>query len=264
MTFLEAKTYNFLAFAAFNKGSKENVQLAVEYFEKCRDLLKALGHISSAESVEGYITIARAQCEGCINPLDELEQQRRIYNYVKSKEREEDSNALGAARELIHALLKAYHTIEAERLTTKLAAKAVQVHGNEHTTTKSTVTVLRKCKVRKVWIVIGGVSKVFEALRYEDDGETSVVQGPIEDPRNAKKEETFTVATADLDPDYGTPVICHGLEGNLSQFNGIIGDLRPGSEKSGIDVVYFEDKNLGHCSVQPANVRVLFDLPDVE
>ena len=157
-----------------------------------------------------------------------------------------------------------HHTIEAERFITKLADKAAQVHGSEHSATTNNVAVLQKCKVRKVWIVIGGVSKVYQALRYEDDGETCVVRGPIEDPRNVEKEEVFTVATVEIDLAYGTPVICHGLEGTLSLLNGKIGDLRTRSEESDMDTVYFEDKELGHCSVQPANVRILFELPDVE
>ena len=194
-----------------------------------------------------------------ISPEEVLEHRRKIYKISERQRGEEDPCLLRVASVLTNDLLKAHHTLEAERLITKAAARAAQVHENEYALTKSTAKVLQKCQVRKVWIVIGGVP--FRALRYEDDGEKCVVQGPISTPRNTKEEDTFVVATEEVGLAFGTLVICHGLEGSLSRFNGKIGDLGPGSEESDVDTVYFEDADLGHCSVQPANVRILFELP---
>ena len=78
--------------------------------------------------------------------------------------------------------------------------------------------------MRQVSINVGGKYQHFQALRYEEDGKKYVAQGTITKPRNIQDEMTITVASKDVFPFIGTPVVCHGL--NDSPHNGKIGDLR--------------------------------------
>ena len=88
------------------------------------------------------------------------------------------------------------------------------------------------------------------------------MQGPNACPRNIQEEEIFAVDTTDLRYGLHTPVICHGLEGPLSDLNGKMGDLRSWEEKSEAFKVHFEDKELEPRTVKSENIRILFELPD--
>jgi hypothetical protein len=79
-------------------------------------------------------------------------------------------------------------TIEAERLATKLAMISRQVHGPEHRFTIKADELLNRCKERYVYVPPD--AKPFQALRYKNDGEICVVQGPVTKPRNLEDEMT--------------------------------------------------------------------------
>ena len=115
----------------------------------------------------------------------------------------------------------------------------------------------------------------YKALRYIENGDKCVLQGPLAKPRLEEAEEIKTIVVESdkvlILP--GVPVVCHGLK-NASHLNGKIGDV-PGYGKGKMgDVrrefgnggafrysVHFEDESLKPCLVKPENVRVLFDLP---
>ena len=61
----------------------------------------------------------------------------------------------------------------------------------------------------------GEGDRIFEALRYENDGEMCVVEGPFlaDGTRNRSEDRTLTVPSTDIIPAPGMPVICIGLEG---------------------------------------------------
>ena len=72
----------------------------------------------------------------------------------------------------------------------------------------------------------------------------------------------MTVATADIKPVLGTPVVCHGLK-DLSFLNGKIGDLQARGEESDDSYkVHFEDKKILPAEVKLGNLRIVFELPE--
>ena len=87
-----------------------------------------------------------------------------------------------------------YH-IEAERLITKLSASSHQILGLEHDYTKKADDLMNYCKERLV--IMMPLGQQFQALRYDDDGDTLVVNGPIQYPRQVDDEREFHV-TSDL------------------------------------------------------------------
>ena len=107
--------------------------------------------------------------------------------------------------------------------------------------TKNVENVLQKCKIRFVKIKFKKKRRVFQALRYEDDGRKCVVQGPIANPRNIQEEQIFTVPSNDIKFILGTPIVCHGLK-KETHLNGKIGELRSWHEASGCFKVHFDDK----------------------
>ena len=90
------------------------------------------------------------------------------------------------------------------------------------------------------------------------------MQGPIAEPRCFQDEELYTVCVDDIIIKSGTPVICHGLEGTLAHLNGKIGDVRSYEEERDRYEVGFEDKNLQPRLVKQSNIRILFELPNIE
>ena len=169
-----------------------------------------------------------------------------------------------------------YH-IEAERLITKLSASSHQVLGHEHDYTKKADDLMNHCKGRFV-SVMGQFCLHFQALRYEDDGETVVVKGPLrltiwtssdslwspiqEEPRNRNDEQESRFTRAVVIPMIGCPVVCHGLTG-ATHLNGKLGEIKGISLKH-LErlLVAFEDSSLKHSLVKLENLRIVFDLPN--
>jgi len=121
------------------------------------------------------------------------------------------------------ALLQVHRGIEAERLAMMLAAQSRRVHGPEHDCTLRADKLLEKCNTRLVYVT--PENQTFRALRYENDGGTCVVTGPITEPPSEDGERIFHVASDLIFPCKGCPVICHGLV-RASHLNGNVGDAR--------------------------------------
>ena len=171
-----------------------------------------------------------------------------------------DTTTIRTGINLVVDLKNADHGIEAERLLTKLASSCRRVHGPDHQLTQRVESKLQKYKAREVRIDFGG-EKRFQALRYTEDGNKCIVQGPIVNPRNTQEEKQITVASSSIFVTLGTPVVCHGLK-QSAHLNGKIGDIR--AHNSDIDryEVHFEDKVLEPCLVKRGNIRIIFELPD--
>ena len=60
----EAYAYNNLGHIAFMEGTKESAKLAMEYYEKSRDLLQASGATTRVATVEASLARAKAKYEG--------------------------------------------------------------------------------------------------------------------------------------------------------------------------------------------------------
>jgi hypothetical protein len=154
--------------------------------------------------------------------------------------------------------------IEAERLAIKVATASRQVHGPHHKTTLEANELLETCKERFVWVL--PEKQQFQALRYENDGEICVVQGPVTKPRLVADERIHHVDNNLIVPAVHCPVVCHGLV-NASHLNGEVGEVRDVRDvkKSGTGIrlaVHFEKKVGKSALVKTENLRIAFKLPD--
>eukprot|EP00984_Skeletonema_dohrnii_P001534 scaffold486_cov148-Skeletonema_dohrnii-CCMP3373.AAC.15 len=169
---------------------------------------------------------------------------------------------------LVTALFEAYHTMEALRLLNRLKVISRRVHGSDHRVTTDTMLLLNQLQVRYVCIDIDIGSEMpyqYQALRYENDGKSCVIQGPVprnvHEPRNVDDEKTFSVPTAVICFQLGTPVMLHGLK-KAAHLNGEIGDVREFCQSTDRCVVHLEDKGLKPVKVKHENLRIVFDLVD--
>ena len=158
-------------------------------------------------------------------------------------------------------LLREFDYIRAERLITKLSDSSRQVLGLDHACTKDATHLMNYCMKRLV-LILPDKSHYFQAMRYEDDGDTLVVIGPILNPRQVDDEREFQVTSDLVFPMIGCPVVCHGLTG-ATHLNGKLGQVRSAREsKTGLRAeILFEDTNLNPASVKFENLRIVFDLP---
>ena len=159
------------------------------------------------------------------------------------------------------SLWDANHCIEAERLATKLATISRRVHGPDHNVTIESNDLLEECKER--YVIVLPDMKPFQALRYENDGEICVVQGPIIEPRRVDDERLYRVESHLIHPVVGCPVICHGLV-SASHLNGELGEVINVEEnETGTTrlAVHFEKKGVKSALVKPENLRIAFELP---
>jgi hypothetical protein len=125
---------------------------------------------------------------------------------------------------------------------------------------------LEQCRTRFVVLCFEG--KVFQALRYEDDGDTCVIKGPITKPRNIHEEREYRVASEAVVPKFGCFVTCHGLKiashlnDKLGEINGITGDVK-GAFRVGESrlLVHLEDKSIKPAAAKVENLLIVFDLP---
>jgi hypothetical protein len=152
------------------------------------------------------------------------------------------------------------HCIEAERLVTKLYTISRRVHGPDHRTTIEAVKMLEECNKRHV--LMYPEDGDFLALRYENDGEICVIQGPLLKPRKVEDERIHHIENNLVFPKTGCPVICHGLVSS-SHLNGELGEVRNVKrDETGIRLaVHFEKKGVRSALVKPANLRIAFELP---
>ena len=101
----------------------------------------------------------------------------------------------------------------------------------------------------------------FHALRYVNDGEICVVQGPVTEPRITADERIHHIANNLVIPSKGCVVICHGLV-SASHLNGGLGDVK--ENETGIRLaVHFEKKGAKSALVKPENLRIAFEIPQV-
>ena len=155
----------------------------------------------------------------------------------------------------VGALRRAQRTIEAERLVIKLAADSRRVHGSEHSCTLYADKYVGLCKKR--YVVAMPWNKIFQALRYDDDGDICVTEGQLDDER----EDRFTNDL--IFPNPGCPVVCHGLVSAL-HLNGKLGEVKKFvNQPAGTRLeVHFDDKSQKPVFVKPENLRIPFELDE--
>jgi hypothetical protein len=256
--------------------STEDKNTALKHLVKARTLYNLLGMNDDAKSVDVQIDILKGK-----HIVDPITGETSETLLLAAKDNYENSiklvnpNSIYATtmessiqRGLNYALMlrNSKRVIEAERLLNKLAADSRRIHGPEHNCTRQVNERLLHSQLRAVYILPDcNEEQVFQALRYEDEGEICVVKGPLSSPRKEEDEGIFHVESNLISPHSGTPVICHGLV-SASHLNGQLGDVRGGRYNNDGMLrleVHFEKSSLKSALVKPENVRVAFELPSI-
>jgi len=262
----------------FSVGSNRCLEKAKYYLEKARDIVVVSGDRELqliVKSIEGHIAAVEERLSGGSLPKkteSDLSDQRARYDYVLQMNGENDVGTMQLGVHLASRLSLANHTIEASRLLDRLVIISHRVHGSDHKETKNAELWWQRLKLRYVvWI---GTEEMYQALRYENDGKSCVIQGPLskvvrEDngvpvetlENNAASGTTDVVPSAEILFSFGLPVMLHGLK-KAAHLNGKIGDVREHCTLSDRWVVHLEDKDLKPVKVKHENLRIVFDLPD--
>ena len=144
-----------------------------------------------------------------------------------------------------------------------MTAISRQVHGPTHNCTLSATSALKDVKDRRVFI--DSRRQWFHALKYENDGLSCVVRGPVVESAggssSSMQEEhmlTLSLPITDVFPGPGTPVVCQGLS-ERAHLNGKIGDTR--GFNGGKFEVHFEEAGLEPAIIKHENLRIVFELP---
>jgi len=262
--YIEAYAHDQLGDIYCIEGTKDGAKSAMKHYEICRDIYKAIGSNPDVASAEAKL----AQMGGCNNVSIEVELEKcqEVFKQSLELESEESPRRIHIGINMAIHFHKANQAIKAERLLSKIARVSNRFHGPDHELTQLAESSLQYFKARYVYFKTERGLLLFQALRYEDDGENCTVYGPLNSkvwgPGNVPEEETNSFSTKNIIPIEGTPVIYHGLI-KSNQLDGKLGDIRYwDEEKTGRYEVHFEDKGLKPCLVKPENIRILFELPD--
>ena len=245
--------------------TEEGMMTAITHFKKARAFYNLIGMAEAAKRVEGKIDGVTAQMQSNDERISPAAACSLYENNLKRNGMDSE-DTIRAGILYSRGLRGDSHCIEAERLVTKLSAVSRRVLGPDHKTTFKANEVLKEFKERDVHVLPG--PKLFQALRYENDGEICVVQGPITDKsmfnRNTANEKMYHIANSQVIPSEGCAVICHGLI-SASHMNGELGEVR-NIFGSGTEIrlgVNFEKKGVKSALVKPVNLRIAFELPEL-
>jgi hypothetical protein len=259
----EARAYEYFGEMTGMENTVASLNTSIKYFDKARKIYNLLGLKDGEEVMKNNIAITRARLADCDrdkgnSKLCLVEICRNNYEHQIKSFGVSSELAIRLGLDYVKELKKVDRSIEAERLAMKLAIDSRRVHGPEHNCTLSADEVLEDCKTRFVLMPDG---KLFQAMRYENDGEICVVKGPIIKPRQVNNERLFHIPCYLALPCQGCPVIAHGLV-SASHINGQVGDVRDLNCTGEVRfVVHFEKKNAKPSLVKPGNLRIAFELP---
>jgi hypothetical protein len=264
--FTLASVYHDIGRFNYELGTNQCLERAKYYLEISRDVFVTMGDRDSAVAIESNIANVEARLSGKNLPTKNesvLSAQRAHYNrFMLQAVGQNDVRTTQVGVRLPTALFEAYHTIEALRLLEKLACASRRVHGSDHRVTADTAFLLKRFQARYVSI---GNGLNYQALRYENDGKSCVIQGPVPknifEPRNVDNEKTFSVPTAVIYFSLGSPVMLHGLK-KAAHLYGEIGDVREFCQSTDRCVVHLDDKGLKPVKVKYENLCILFDVAD--
>mmetsp|Transcript_30890 Transcript_30890/g.65289 ORF Transcript_30890/g.65289 Transcript_30890/m.65289 type:complete len:484 (-) Transcript_30890:143-1594(-) len=264
--YVEARAHDQLGIIHLNEGTKESAKSGMKHFEICRDILKSAGNnygVAATEAKLAQLGVSNNE----VTEEEKMEKFREAYKQALEHKGEESYHTIHVGINMARSLHNAHCAIEAERLLSKIARVSNRVHGLDHELSQEVELMLQYCKVRYVYMKTKWDVLLFKALRYENNGEKCIINGPLRwlsSPGNVAEEETTTFATKNIILSEGTPVICHGLI-KSNHLNGKLGDIRSvDEEKTGHYEVHFEDEGLKPRLIKPKNVRILFELPDIK
>jgi hypothetical protein len=246
----------------------EGYKTAIPHFKKARAIYNLIGMKDEASQMDIKISLASKVIQSVNNPaliysessteVSSISEITRITyeNNMKTSGMNSEVTILSGLN-YARALTTLTRTIEAQRLATKLSAVSRRVHGPDHKITITTDEILKECKERHVFVLPD--TNRFHALRYVNDGEICVVQGPVTEPRITADERIHHIANNLVIPSKGCVVICHGLV-SASHLNGGLGDVK--ENETGIRLaVHFEKKGAKSALVKPENLRIAFEIP---
>jgi hypothetical protein len=266
----EAYAYEKLGAMLLRDSSEEGFKAMMQHFKKARaiyNLVDMKGDVSRMDTLISLFTDSptkQAANDGDASSStitnSTLEAMRNEYECNLNIRGMDSEVTIQAGLVYAKLLWDANRCIEAERIITKLSTISRRVHGPDHKVTINATELLEKCKERYVLVLPD--DKVFQALRYENDGEMCVITGPVAMPRNIADERIYHIANKLVIPTIGCPVICHGLV-SASHLNGVLGEVRHlKQDGTGLRFgVYFEKKNMKSALVKPENLRIAFELP---
>ena len=267
----EVVGYQSLGAIAYFDRTEASCKRSITYHQKAQAICNLLGMEDGAKLMDiqiGLIKDYLARCDGdganvTVNTSTLLQGAKYNYEYLLKTHGSTSEVTFISGSTYVTQLVQAHRGIKAERLSVKMAASSCRVHGPGHNCTISLDEKVKECKSR--YVIVMPDDKLFQALRYENDGEICVVMGPLKQPRQEDDERIFHVANNLIIPAKGCPVICHGLV-SASHLNGELGEVRALSNNiTGFRLgVHFEKTNLTPALVKPENLIISFELPSKE
>ena len=196
----EASGYMNLGVMTSLDQTEASYKRSITYFQKAKAICNFLGLEDNAKSMDIQIATLKdrlARCEGygakvAVNASTLLKGAKYNYEYFLKTCGSTSGATLSSGSTYVTELVQAHRGIEAERLSVKMAASSRRVHGPGHNCTISLDEKVKECKSR--YVIVMPDDKLFQALRYENDGEMCVVMGPLKQPRQEDDERTFHVA----------------------------------------------------------------------
>ena len=191
----EAYAYEQVAAGVFLRdSSEEGFKAMITHYKKARAVYNLVGMKDSAQRMDTLISFVTAKKQAAndgealssTETNSFLQKTRNMYESNIHTKGMDSVSTIQAGLAYAKLLRGANLCIEAERLATKLSTISRRVHGPDHKVTINATELLEKCKERYVLVLPD--DKVFQALRYENDGEICVVTGPITDPRDIEDE----------------------------------------------------------------------------
>ena len=269
-----AGAYHSIARFFQGAGTEQSLEKAKSYYEKTIHTL----HATSRSDCEAQFLLRAmkkevAKVEARLKG-DSLPEQRGIdlgkfrlqYEVMLRRHGENGVETIGVGANFAENLYLTFHTIEALRLLEKLLVTSRRVHGSSHKMTKFVDGLSQRLKSR--YVRFGRQQQIYQVLRYENDGNSCVIRGPITksniihgEPRNDDNWTTFSVPITDIVFAVSLPVMLHGLK-KAQHLNGEIGDIRDYCKLSNRHVVHLEGNTSKPVKVKQENLRILFDLPD--
>jgi hypothetical protein len=250
-----------------NTESSAKIQLAIQHYEKYKELAISVGNMTHVNDAE--VKIARSKH---LDPLNKDEAKQNLPHLRATYE--QDPSPLNSSN-LVMALKLEGHQIEIERHVARELVKNRRLPGPNNPYTLELQYGIKVLAVRRVKMLEEDADIFGHRLvRYEGEGTKCVIapMATVHDFEGGNKYEEgkeFTIAMDEFVGKFnlcnGTPVICIGLKSSKgAQLNGMIGDVRKYNEETQRYEVHFEDKNLAPASVKMENLQVVFDLPPIE
>jgi len=190
ITIIESSVYNRLGQITLVEDF-DGYKKAIKYFEKCRDLSKAV-HYSEGVAIADNNIIGTKKVYGKDISSDEyMKQALAFYQLQFDMSGQGSVDSLKAGVNLAIALKGTNQRREAEELLSRLVEISKRFHGSNHNITK----LIESERVQKVAIGVGKEWKLFKFVKFKEDGNNCIVQGPILEPRCIQTEKMFTVAS---------------------------------------------------------------------